>query len=96
MTAISVATTTKLLLKSCSTGFSSGKCKHEQQTEFSFTLFFTRPFGFDWWFWLFGTGIALGCVLSVKWVGLFAVALVGLHTLDDLWTMFGDLEMPVV
>ena len=33
MTAISVATTTKLLLKSCSTGFSSGKCKRDQQTE---------------------------------------------------------------
>lgn len=29
----------------------------------------------------------------MKWVGLFAVALVGLYTLEDLWNMFGDLSM---
>lgn len=31
---------------------------------------------------------------SVKWVGLFAVALVGLYTIEDLWDMLGDLKMP--
>ncbi|KAI9280113.1 MIR motif-containing protein [Sporodiniella umbellata] len=31
---------------------------------------------------------------SVKWVGLFAVALAGIYTLEDLWDMLGDLEMP--
>jgi dolichyl-phosphate-mannose-protein mannosyltransferase len=30
----------------------------------------------------------------VKWVGLFAVALVGLYTLEDLWDLFGDVQMP--
>ena len=54
------------------------------------------PFGIDWWLWLCATGFSLGCVLSVKWVGLFAIAVVGLHTLDELWTMFGDTDMPVV
>ncbi|KAJ3316742.1 Protein O-mannosyltransferase 2, partial [Blyttiomyces sp. JEL0837] len=32
----------------------------------------------------------------VKWVGLFAIALVGLHTIDDLWDMFGDVKMPKI
>lgn len=30
---------------------------------------------------------------SVKWVGLFSIALVGLHTLTDLWTFLGDLKL---
>lgn len=53
------------------------------------------PFGDMWWFWLTFTGISIGCVASVKWVGLFATALVGLYTIEDLWERFGDLEMPV-
>ncbi|KAG1457049.1 hypothetical protein G6F56_006697 [Rhizopus delemar] len=53
-----------------------------------------RPFSKQWWSWLFGTGVSLGCVLSVKWVGLFAVALVGIYTIEDLWDMLGDLTMP--
>ncbi|CAO3633580.1 unnamed protein product [Cunninghamella echinulata] len=52
------------------------------------------PFSEDWWLWLGLTGFSLGCVLSVKWVGLFAVALVGLYTIEDLWDMLGDLQMP--
>jgi dolichyl-phosphate-mannose-protein mannosyltransferase len=42
------------------------------------------------------TGISIGCVASVKWVGLFAIALVGLNTIQDLWDMFGDMKMPTV
>ena len=33
---------------------------------------------------------------SVKWVGLFVTALVGLYTIEDLWDKFGDLKMTVV
>ncbi|KAI8997834.1 Dolichyl-phosphate-mannose-protein mannosyltransferase-domain-containing protein [Pilobolus umbonatus] len=53
-----------------------------------------RPFTLKWWAWLFSIGLSLGCVLSVKWVGLFAVALVGISTVEDLWGMLGDLDLP--
>ncbi|KAK0548730.1 Protein O-mannosyltransferase 2 [Tilletia horrida] len=54
-----------------------------------------RPFSDMWWFWLIFTGASIGCVSSVKWVGLFVMALVGLYTVEDLWDKFGDLRMPV-
>ncbi|KAF8337565.1 glycosyltransferase family 39 protein [Cantharellus anzutake] len=54
-----------------------------------------RSFSFDWWLWLIMTGLSIGAVTSVKWVGMFATALVGLYTIEDLWDKFGDLRMPV-
>lgn len=39
---------------------------------------------------------ALAVIVSVKWVGFFVTALVGLYTLEDLWNKFGDLKMPFV
>ncbi|RKP11169.1 glycosyltransferase family 39 protein [Thamnocephalis sphaerospora] len=38
-----------------------------------------------WWFWMCATGVALGLTTSVKMVGLFAVALVGICVIWDLW-----------
>ncbi|KAJ7116308.1 glycosyltransferase family 39 protein [Mycena epipterygia] len=54
-----------------------------------------QPFSFDWWTWLVMTGLSIGLVTSVKMVGLFVTALVGLYTIEDLWEKFGDLKMPV-
>ncbi len=33
---------------------------------------------------------------SVKWVGLFVIALVGLTTINDLWDLLGDLSLTKV
>ncbi|KAJ8938509.1 hypothetical protein NQ318_005173 [Aromia moschata] len=55
----------------------------------------TREFSFKWWFWLTFTGTMLACCMSVKFVGLFVILLVGLMTVVDLWDILGDMSRPV-
>jgi len=50
------------------------------------------PFTSQWWKWLTFTGVGLGLVSSVKWVGLFSIATIGLCTLNNLWNILGDLH----
>ncbi|KAG9290307.1 hypothetical protein G9A89_007038 [Geosiphon pyriformis] len=51
------------------------------------------PFTFWWWFWMAMTGIGLGLTVSVKWVGLFTIALIGFSTVKGLWDLLGDLRI---
>lgn len=55
-----------------------------------------EEFSTCWWFWLTFTGTMLACCMSVKFVGLFVVFLVGLLTISDLWQVLGDMSRPVV
>ncbi|OIR57543.1 MAG: dolichyl-phosphate-mannose-protein mannosyltransferase [Amphiamblys sp. WSBS2006] len=40
-----------------------------------------------WFGTLLGTGVAIGCSASVKWVGFFVVAMVGILTIYQLWML---------
>ncbi|XP_044730943.1 protein O-mannosyl-transferase 2 [Chrysoperla carnea] len=53
-------------------------------------------FQWNWWGWLLFTGTMLALCISVKFVGLFVILLVGLFTISDLWRDFGDLSKPVI
>lgn len=55
-----------------------------------------QTFTSNWWCWLLYTGTMLACTISVKFVGLFVVLLVGLYTINDLWIELGDLTKPMV
>lgn len=52
-------------------------------------------FSFDWWFWLTWTGVSIPCAFSVKFVGLFIVALIGFRTIYDIWIILGDISKPI-
>lgn len=53
------------------------------------------PFSTRWWVWLTLTGLALGAVVSCKWVGLFTIATIGTLTVLQLWSLLGDLRVPI-
>jgi len=58
------------------------------------------PFGRKWWKWLLLTGFALSCVISTKYVGLFAFITIGSAVAIDLWGLLdinrrqGALSLP--
>nr|XP_036214847.1 protein O-mannosyl-transferase 2 isoform X2 [Bactrocera oleae] len=55
-----------------------------------------KSYTLSWWVWLFFTGTMLACTTSTKFVGLFVVMLVGLHTIQQLWIIFGDMGKPII
>lgn len=66
-------------------------------TTFYYCLFRNQqPFTRSWWGSLLMTGVCIGCVTSVKWVGFFTTALVGLMTVEELWTMMGNVKLSKV
>lgn len=60
-----------------------------------------EPFGRKWWKWLLMTGFALSCVISTKYVGLFAFVTIGSAVAIDLWSLLdinrrqGALSLPL-
>lgn len=52
-----------------------------------------EPFSRKWWKWLLLTGIALSCVISTKYVGVFTFFTIGSAVAIDLWGLF-DVNRP--
>ncbi|KAL8860159.1 MAG: hypothetical protein Q9178_003423 [Gyalolechia marmorata] len=58
------------------------------------------PFGRKWWKWLLLTGVALSCVISTKYVGVFTFLTIGSAVALDLWGLLdinrkgGALSLP--
>ncbi|EPB81558.1 hypothetical protein HMPREF1544_11707 [Mucor circinelloides 1006PhL] len=46
-----------------------------------------QPFTLSWWTWMMATGTSMALTLSVKMIGLFVVAAVGLAVVMDLWDL---------
>lgn len=44
---------------------------------------------------LFGLGVSMALAASCKWVGLFAIAAIGLFTISDLWKIFCNVSQPL-
>lgn len=59
-----------------------------------------EPFSRKWWKWLLLTGVALSCVISTKYVGVFTFFTIGFAVLIDLWGLLdvnrkeGTLTLP--
>lgn len=51
------------------------------------------PFSVKWYKSLFVAGVALGCALSSKWVGLFTIAWAGCYMVWQMWFILGDLTL---
>ncbi|KAG0287534.1 hypothetical protein BGZ96_008542 [Linnemannia gamsii] len=46
-----------------------------------------NPFTLKWWSWMIATGVSIALTTSVKMVGLFTVATIGVAVIWDLWEL---------
>ncbi|KAI8896495.1 Dolichyl-phosphate-mannose-protein mannosyltransferase-domain-containing protein [Globomyces pollinis-pini] len=60
-----------------------------------FLRFKHEPFSIAWWRTLTFVGISLGLTVSVKWVGLFTITMIGVATIQQLWTIVTDNSIPL-
>lgn len=58
-----------------------------------FSTYSSVAFSPRWKMWMFFTGTSLGMVMSVKWVGLFTYAFVGVMTIKDLWDFLPQIRV---
>ncbi|KAH9808091.1 glycosyl transferase [Melampsora americana] len=68
------------------------------------TIFFHTEFCYEdskggvakrWWTWLFLMGLSLGAVASIKWVGPFTIATIGLMAIQQIWNLMRDSRVPI-
>ena len=59
-------------------------------------MFVFRAFSVGWWSALLSTGLCLGLTMSVKYVAVFTVMFVGLHTAYQLLVVAMDPGKPYV
>lgn len=52
-----------------------------------FSTYRHQPFTQWWWMWLIGTGAALSCVISTKYVGVFTYFTIGIAVIHELWAL---------
>jgi dolichyl-phosphate-mannose-protein mannosyltransferase len=60
-----------------------------------FLRYKNEPFSVKWWRSLTLVGVALGLTVSVKWVGLFTITLIGVFTIGQLWSIITDGAIPL-
>ncbi|SCV99628.1 LAFE_0A07382g1_1 [Lachancea fermentati] len=54
----------------------------------------TQQFTREWSLWMLLSGLSVGCVCSVKWVGLFITLVMGIYTIADLFSHHCNKSMP--
>ena len=55
-----------------------------------------RPWTVNWWLCLFYCGVCLGLTITVKFVGIFIILVAGLNTINDLWSIYCDIDEEIV
>jgi len=55
----------------------------------------SRPFGWNWWKYLFLLGFSITGAVSVKYAGMLSIIVIGALIGYELWLLVGDITVPV-